>query len=158
MSERTNYTFTVLRYVHDITTCEFVNVGVVLHAPKAKFLRAKMRETYDRISRFFPGAHGEHIKRVMTTEHIGNDLFRRNQVLPMCPKAHTEIKYLHSVICRPNGSPPKTQLKRKDLRFRGIDSQDLKWSRGSSTTSGSSPWVIYENSSRPPPTLMETGP
>ena len=41
MIERTNYTFTVLRYVHDITTGEFVNVGVVLHAPKAKFLRAK---------------------------------------------------------------------------------------------------------------------
>jgi hypothetical protein len=40
MSERTNYTFTVSRYVHDITTGEFVNVGVLLHAPKAKFLRA----------------------------------------------------------------------------------------------------------------------
>jgi Protein of unknown function (DUF3037) len=66
MSERTNYTFTVLRYVHDITTGEFVNVGVVLHAPRAKFLRAKMRETCGRIIRFFPGAHGEHIKRVMT--------------------------------------------------------------------------------------------
>jgi Protein of unknown function (DUF3037) len=66
MSDRTNYTFTVLRYVHDITTGEFVNVGVVLHAPKAKFLRARMRSTYGRISRFFPGAHGENIKRVIT--------------------------------------------------------------------------------------------
>jgi hypothetical protein len=66
MTERTNYTFTVLRYVHDITTGEFINAGIVLHAPKAKFLRAKTRTTDSRISNFFPGAHGEHIKRVMT--------------------------------------------------------------------------------------------
>ena len=66
MTERTNSTFTVLRYVHDITTGEFVNVGVVLHAPKAKFLRTKTRTTYLRISKFFPGAHGEHIERVVT--------------------------------------------------------------------------------------------
>ena len=66
MSDRTNYTFTVLRYVHDITSGELVNVGVVLHAPKTKFLRAKMRSTYGRISRFFPGAHGDNIKRVIT--------------------------------------------------------------------------------------------
>jgi Protein of unknown function (DUF3037) len=65
MIDRTNYTFTVLRYIHDVTSGEFVNVGVVLRAPKEKFLRAKMRTTYARISRFFPGMDGDNLKRVM---------------------------------------------------------------------------------------------
>jgi Protein of unknown function (DUF3037) len=28
------YTYTILRYVHDVTTGEFVNVGVVMHLPR----------------------------------------------------------------------------------------------------------------------------
>ncbi|MBS0240360.1 MAG: DUF3037 domain-containing protein [Proteobacteria bacterium] len=48
------YTYTVLRYVHDVTTGEFVNVGLVVHAPSVRFLRAKMRHTHGRLSSMFP--------------------------------------------------------------------------------------------------------
>ena len=32
---KTTFTYTVLRYVHDIATGEFVNMGVALDAPEA---------------------------------------------------------------------------------------------------------------------------
>lgn len=53
MSERESYSYTVLRYVHDVMTSEFVNVGIVLHA--ASGLRSKLRTTYGRVSSVFPG-------------------------------------------------------------------------------------------------------
>jgi hypothetical protein len=52
MLERETYSYTVLRYVHDVMTGEFVNVGVVLHA--ATGLQSKFRSTYGRVSSVFP--------------------------------------------------------------------------------------------------------
>ena len=52
MSERETHNYTVLRYVHDLMTGEFVNVGVVLHA--ATGLKSKFRSTYGRVSSVFP--------------------------------------------------------------------------------------------------------
>jgi hypothetical protein len=40
MKNQYSYTYTVLRYVHDVTSGEFVNVGVALHAPQARYLGA----------------------------------------------------------------------------------------------------------------------
>lgn len=60
-----SYTYTVLRYVHDTTTGEFVNVGVALYAPEAKYASALCRTTQGRLSRVFPGMHGEHFKSLM---------------------------------------------------------------------------------------------
>ena len=55
MSASIKYSYTVLRYVHDTMTGEFVNVGVALHAP----------DTYRRVSAAFPGLKGEHFRAVM---------------------------------------------------------------------------------------------
>lgn len=65
MSTKYAYTYTVLRYVHDVTTGEFVNVGVALHAPSAQFLGALCRTTYGRLSNAFPGVNGEHFRSLM---------------------------------------------------------------------------------------------
>jgi hypothetical protein len=59
------YTFTVLRYVHDIATGEFVNVGVALYAPGVKFIEARCRTTYGRLTKAFPGLDGEAFKSLM---------------------------------------------------------------------------------------------
>ena len=34
MKNQISYTYAVLRYVHDVTSGEFVNVGVALYAPQ----------------------------------------------------------------------------------------------------------------------------
>lgn len=77
-----SYTFTVLRYVHDITTGEFINVGVVLYSPDALFLRARMRTTFGRLTRLFPDANGEAFKRSLAhVEYSIADYSRRQHDL-----------------------------------------------------------------------------
>ena len=65
MTNRYSYTYCVLRYVHDTTSNEFVNVGVVLYAPEAKYLSALCRTTYGRLNKVFPGVNAEHFKSLM---------------------------------------------------------------------------------------------
>jgi hypothetical protein len=62
---KTAYTYTVLRYVHDIATGEFVNVGVVIYAREARYASALCRATYGRLSKVFPGLDGEAFKGMM---------------------------------------------------------------------------------------------
>ncbi len=62
---KTPYTFCVLRYVHDVVSGEFVNVGVALYAPTAKFLGAACSSTYGRVSSFFGGIESDQFKLLM---------------------------------------------------------------------------------------------
>lgn len=54
MSNKYAYSYAVLRYVHDITTAEFVNVGVVLFCPETRFMFAMCRTTSERPKQVFP--------------------------------------------------------------------------------------------------------
>jgi len=79
------YTYTVLRYIHDTATGEFVNVGVALYAPDLGYTGALCRLTYGRLTKFFPGMHGEWFKSLMryvqtTFETLGDKL---NEELPL---------------------------------------------------------------------------
>ena len=65
MSASITYSYTVLRYVHDTVTGEFVNVGVALYAPEVGYLSAMCRTTYRRVSTAFPGLNGEQFRAVM---------------------------------------------------------------------------------------------
>ncbi|MGH9799255.1 MAG: DUF3037 domain-containing protein, partial [Blastocatellia bacterium] len=65
MNKLHSYTYTVLRYMHDITTGEFVNVGVALYAPDARYAGALCRPTYGRLTKVFPGTNGEYFKSLM---------------------------------------------------------------------------------------------
>jgi hypothetical protein len=47
------YTFVTLRYVHDVVTGEFANVGVVLYAPEARHLEARFTPSYERLNALF---------------------------------------------------------------------------------------------------------
>jgi len=65
MNKMKTYTYCILRYVHDTTTGEFVNVGVALYAPEARYLSAVCRSTYGRLSKVFPGVNPDHFKSLM---------------------------------------------------------------------------------------------
>ena len=54
MTEKRPYSYTVLRYVHDIVSGEALNVGVVMHAPAESFLKVKTRKTIGRLKHVFP--------------------------------------------------------------------------------------------------------
>lgn len=62
---KTPYSFSVLRYIHDIVTGEFINVGVVLYAPKVKFLSAMCTPRYGRLSKMFSNINGDHFRQVV---------------------------------------------------------------------------------------------
>lgn len=51
---RTPYSYAVLRYVHDIGTGEFINVGIVMSAPRASFVCAKFKTAFGRVKKTFP--------------------------------------------------------------------------------------------------------
>jgi hypothetical protein len=54
MTDRAAYSYTLLRYVHDVLTGEFVNVGVVLFVPSTSQVRFRMRGTIGRLKAIFP--------------------------------------------------------------------------------------------------------
>jgi hypothetical protein len=59
MSTRTPYSYTILRYVHDISTGEFINVGVVVSSPDVGFIGARFKSAYSRVKNAFPTLRGE---------------------------------------------------------------------------------------------------
>ena len=62
---KTPYSFSVLRYIHDVVTSEFINVGVVLYAPKVRFLSAICTSRYGRLTRMFSNVNGDHFRQVL---------------------------------------------------------------------------------------------
>ena len=54
MTEKQVYSYTVLRYIHDVVSGESLNVGVVMHAPAASFLKVRTRKTIGRLKQAFP--------------------------------------------------------------------------------------------------------
>ncbi|HZF12994.1 MAG TPA: DUF3037 domain-containing protein [Thermoanaerobaculia bacterium] len=71
------YTFTVLRYVHDAVSGEFVNVGVILYSPSTRFLGAACTRSSQRLSRFFGRIEGDYIKSLL--RHIEDGLQHQQQ-------------------------------------------------------------------------------
>ncbi|MCJ2107007.1 DUF3037 domain-containing protein [Methylobacterium sp. E-041] len=69
MTERTPYSYTVLRYIHDVMTGEFINVGVVLYVPAQQRLLHKIRATLGRTKNVFPDLDAHAFKAVMASAH-----------------------------------------------------------------------------------------
>ena len=61
------YSYTVLRYVHDVTTGEFINVGVALYAPGMRYANATFRSTTKRLRSIFPSLGTDVFKTLMRT-------------------------------------------------------------------------------------------
>jgi hypothetical protein len=71
MNGRQPYSFIVLRYVHDIVTGEFVNVGLILHAPSYSILKWRTRKTIGRIKSVFPDLDREAFVTAMNSVERG---------------------------------------------------------------------------------------
>jgi hypothetical protein len=46
---KTAYSYSVLRYMHDAVTQEFINIGVAVYSPEGKFFDAICTTSYRRI-------------------------------------------------------------------------------------------------------------
>jgi hypothetical protein len=65
---KAEFYFSLLRYVYDPLTQEFVNIGVVLYSPSHSFLRATFTSRYGRISKMF--GHIDGVSFRATTSYI----------------------------------------------------------------------------------------
>ena len=63
---RQPYTYTILRYVHDIRTGEFLNVGDVLHVPATSEVLFQTRTIFGRVKSAFPDLAGEAFLHAMS--------------------------------------------------------------------------------------------
>ncbi|HTS60972.1 MAG TPA: DUF3037 domain-containing protein [Candidatus Acidoferrales bacterium] len=58
------YSFSVLRYVHDPVTQEFINIGVAVFSPEEQFLRAICTTSYGRITHMFQRIDGQRFRQL----------------------------------------------------------------------------------------------
>ena len=65
MSNTQPYSYVVLRYVHDVVTGEFVNVGIVMIAPKSGKLLYRTRKTISRMKNIFPDLNTHDFREIM---------------------------------------------------------------------------------------------
>lgn len=100
MSNKTPYTYTVLRYVHDIATGEFLNVGVALLAPERHYVNALCRTTYGRLKEVFPTLDGESFRSAM--RHVTHEFERLQKELadelPLRPTSAGIMGFAHAVL------------------------------------------------------------
>lgn len=68
MNIRLPYSYVVLRYVHDVVKGEFANVGVVVLAPDAQYLRGRFSSDFRRLRAMFGEIGEAHL--VSLLEHL----------------------------------------------------------------------------------------
>jgi hypothetical protein len=87
MSTKIAYTYTILRYIHDTSTGEFINTGVVLLARDQRYLGVKLRHTHGRLSAMFPDLDRDAFKSAMrVVERAIKDLaesYRKDDLFPL---------------------------------------------------------------------------
>jgi hypothetical protein len=79
MMKGTPYSFSVLRYVHDPVTQEFVNIGVALYSKELRYLNARCEINYGRITKTFGNIDGNRFRQATRyiqdrLQSIGEDL------------------------------------------------------------------------------------
>ncbi|MCW0379449.1 hypothetical protein NB697_002295 [Xanthomonas sacchari] len=67
---RCAYSAIVLRYVHDLVSGEFVNVGLLLFCRERKFVRFAVLPRTKRVLQFFPGSEARTIKRALGAAQV----------------------------------------------------------------------------------------
>ena len=105
MKKTCAYTYCVLRYVHATTSAEFVNVGVVLYAPEARYLSALCRTTHGRLRKVFPGVNAEHFKSLMhyIEARLGEQGARVADELPLTTPSNV-LEFAHAILPRDDSS------------------------------------------------------
>lgn len=76
---KTKYKFSVLRYIHDPVTQEFVNIGVALYSEQLRYVDAMCEANYGRISRMFTKIDGDRFRQ--STRYIQEQIKKRGEQL-----------------------------------------------------------------------------
>lgn len=85
---KTTYSTVTLRYIHDVVTGEFANIGVVLYCPEQRFLEARFTTSYERLNAIFLKIDHLHFRAVIRYmanrfEEIAADIRDDLHILPV---------------------------------------------------------------------------
>lgn len=72
----TPYTYCIVRYVHDPTAGEALNIGVLLYAPSVPYVAARLDHRYARLSETFAEFDGESFRRTLQGLHAAIKQFK----------------------------------------------------------------------------------
>jgi hypothetical protein len=78
-----SFTYRVVRYVHDPAAGETLNIGVILYAPDAGYLDARMDTRYERLSRTFARFEGEQYRTILRRFNLSVERFRERELQPL---------------------------------------------------------------------------
>ncbi len=67
---KTAYSYVTLRYVHDVVTGEFANIGVVVYAPDQRAVIARFTTSYERLNLIFLKIDHAHFRAMV--RYLGN--------------------------------------------------------------------------------------
>lgn len=106
MKVKTPYSYAVLRYVHDIATGEFLNVGVALYAPEHRFVNALCRTNFTRLKAVFPSLDGDSFRASMRHmmacfERLGEEA---REQLALRSSSGTVMDYALTVLAKDDSS------------------------------------------------------
>lgn len=92
-----------VRYVHDVLTGEFLNVGVVLLCPERSFVGARFLSQWSRVTAAFPGADLAHLRRTAARIIAVIDAERERVQLPYL-LGHDIVQFMANVLPPIDGS------------------------------------------------------
>jgi len=101
---RLPYSYSILRYVHDVATGEFLNVGVVVTSPEAPFVRAKFKSTFGRIKGAFPTVDSEVFKARMRKLQTAFDQIGSGEIGRSWSKEELKIENVVHLVLRQDDS------------------------------------------------------
>ena len=115
MTKKQAYSYIVLRYVHDVVSGESLNVGVVMHAPGAGFLKFQRRKTISRLKHVFPDLDRRNFMAAMESVDRGLKDLAKHMTKDALFDVHTNAgSYARKVVPSDDSalqwSPPGTGL------------------------------------------------
>jgi len=105
MTQQVTYSYVTLRYVHDMTTQEFVNVGVVVFSPEVQFVGARVLTASHRVKAMFPDVSHSHLANLLSRVQAQVEILRTNIASNPKAKSASQIESLvTSVLPRDESS------------------------------------------------------
>lgn len=106
---KTTYSTITLRYLHDVVTGEFANIGVVLYAPEQRYLEARFTTSYQRLNAIFLKIDHLHYRALMR--------YLANRFDEIAAEIRNDLQV-----------PPVTALKEIVRQVLPPDDRSLQWS------------------------------
>ena len=73
------YNYVIFRYIHDIVTEEFVNIGVIILAPSANYIESKFTKKYSRLKKMFLDVNSSHCSKMIN--YINKRIIKEKKLL-----------------------------------------------------------------------------